>query len=40
VISRFSNFLLEEQTSGSTLLLRFVAISLIVVGIVIIYLTK
>lgn len=40
IISRFSNFLLEEQTSGSTLLLRFIAISLIVGGIIIIYLTK
>lgn len=40
IISRLSNFLLEEQTSGSTLLLRFIAISLIVGGIIIIYLTK
>jgi len=40
IISRFSHFLLEEQTSGSTLLLRFIAISLIVCGIVTIYLTK
>lgn len=40
VISRFSHLLLEERSSRGTLLLRFVAISLIVVGIVIIYLTK
>lgn len=40
VISRFSHLLLEERTSRGALLLRFVAISLIVVGIVIIYLTK
>jgi drug/metabolite transporter (DMT)-like permease len=40
LISRFSSFLLEEQTSTSTLLLRFIAISLIVGGIVIIYITK
>jgi predicted nucleic acid-binding Zn ribbon protein len=32
--------LLEERSSRGALLLRFVAISLIVVGIVIIYLTK
>lgn len=40
IISRLSSFLLEEQTSSSTLLLRFIAISLIVGGIIIIYLTK
>jgi drug/metabolite transporter (DMT)-like permease len=40
VISRLSSFLLEEQTSGLTLLLRFVSIILIVCGIVIIYSTK
>jgi drug/metabolite transporter (DMT)-like permease len=40
IISRFSNLLLEEQTGGSALLLRFIAISLIVSGIIIIYLTK
>ncbi len=40
LISRFSSFLLEEQTSTSTLFLRFIAISLIVGGIVIIYLTN
>jgi len=39
VISRFSNLLLEEQTSRSALLLRFMAISLIVGGIIIIYVT-
>ena len=40
IISRFSHFLLEEQTSRATLLLRFIAISLIVGGIIMIYLTK
>ena len=40
VISRFSHLLLDERSSRGTLLLRFVAISLIVGGIVIIYLTK
>ena len=40
VISRFSNMLLERESSGGSLLLRFVAIALIVGGIVIIYLTK
>ena len=40
IISRLSSFLLEEQTSRSTLLLRFIAISLISGGIIIIYLTK
>jgi len=40
IISRFSNFLLEEQTGRLALLLRFIAISLIVGGIIIIYLTK
>ena len=40
IISRFSSFLLEEQTSTSTLLLRLIAISLIVGGVIIIYLTK
>ena len=40
VISRFSNLLLEGQTSRPALLLRFIAISLITGGIIIIYLTK
>ena len=40
IISRFSSFLLEEHTGRSTLLLRFIAISLIVGGVIIIYLTK
>ena len=40
IISRFSNFLLEEQTGRLALLLRFIAISFIVGGIIIIYLTK
>ena len=40
IISRLSSFLLEEHTGRSTLLLRFIAISLIVGGIIIIYLTK
>jgi drug/metabolite transporter (DMT)-like permease len=40
IISRFSSFLLEEHTSNLTLFLRFIAISFIVGGIIIIYLTK
>ncbi len=40
VISRFSNLLLERESTGGSLLLRFVAITLIVGGIVIIYVTK
>jgi uncharacterized membrane protein len=40
VISRFSHLLLERGSSGGTLLLRFVAIALIVGGIVIIYATS
>jgi drug/metabolite transporter (DMT)-like permease len=40
IISRFSSFLLEEHTGRSTLLLRFIAISLIVGGVILIYLTK
>lgn len=40
VISRFSNLLLERESSGGTLLLRFVSIALIVGGIVIIYVTR
>ena len=40
IISRFSNFLLEEQTGRLALFLRFIAISFIVGGIIIIYLTK
>lgn len=40
VISRFSNLLLERESTGGSLLLRFVAIALIVGGIVIIYVTK
>lgn len=40
VISRFSHMLLERESTGGSLLLRFVAIALIVGGIVIIYVTK
>jgi len=40
IISRFSSFLLEEHTSRSTLLIRFIAISLIVGGVIIIYLAS
>ncbi len=40
VISRFSNMLLERESTGGSLLLRFVAIAMIVGGIVIIYVTK
>jgi drug/metabolite transporter (DMT)-like permease len=40
VISRFSHMLLERESSGGSLLLRFVAIAMIVGGIVIIYVTK
>lgn len=40
VISRFSHMLLERESTGGSLLLRFVAIALIVAGIVIIYVTK
>lgn len=39
IISRFSDFLLERRASRGVLLLRFVAISMIVGGVVLIYLT-
>jgi len=40
IISRFSGFLLEQQASKSILLLRFMAITMIVGGVVIMYLTR
>jgi len=40
IISRFSSFLLEQHTAGATLLVRFIAVSLITSGIIIIYFTN